>query len=95
MSASTIAPLTELALRGAGIAFLPPFAVAVADGRLVPVLADDVYQSGEMRRYGRRAVSSRQESERSWISWLIAWIWTGDERPLLRKRERHPMSAMG
>jgi DNA-binding transcriptional LysR family regulator len=50
MSASTIAPLIELALRGAGIAFLPPFAVAVAvaDGRLVPVLADDVYQSGEL-----------------------------------------------
>ena len=50
MSASTIAPLIELALRGAGIAFLPPFAVAaaVANGQLIPLLTEDIYQSGEL-----------------------------------------------
>lgn len=50
VSVNTIAPLIELALRGMGIAFLPPFAVSahVADGRLVPVLAEYVYESGEL-----------------------------------------------
>ena len=50
MSASTIAPLVELAIRGAGIAFLPPFAVAahVSEGRLALVLAEHIYQSGEL-----------------------------------------------
>ena len=50
MSASTIALLVELATQGAGIAFLPPFAVAgrVADGSLVPLLAGYVVQSGEL-----------------------------------------------
>jgi DNA-binding transcriptional LysR family regulator len=50
MSASTIAPLIELAVRDAGLAFLPPFAVAnlIAERRLVPVLSDFVYQSGEL-----------------------------------------------
>lgn len=50
MSASTIAPLVELAAHGAGIAFLPPFAVAgrIADGSLVPLLAEYVVQSGEL-----------------------------------------------
>lgn len=50
MSANTIAPLIELALRGGGIAFLPPFAVntRIEDGSLIPVLADYIYESGEL-----------------------------------------------
>jgi DNA-binding transcriptional LysR family regulator len=50
MSANTIAPLIELALRGGGIAFLPPFAVngRIEDGSLIPVLADHVLESGEL-----------------------------------------------
>ena len=50
MSANTIAPLIELALRGGGIAFLPPFAVSsrIGDGSLVPLLADYVFESGEL-----------------------------------------------
>jgi DNA-binding transcriptional LysR family regulator len=50
MSANTIAPLIELALSDGGIAFLPPFAVKsrIDDGSLIPVLADYVYQSGEL-----------------------------------------------
>jgi DNA-binding transcriptional LysR family regulator len=50
MSANTIAPLIELALRGGGITFLPPFAVdaRIDDGSLVPLLADYVFQSGEL-----------------------------------------------
>jgi DNA-binding transcriptional LysR family regulator len=50
MSANTIAPLIELALRDGGIAFLPPFAVnsRIEDGSLVPVLADHVYETGEL-----------------------------------------------
>lgn len=50
MSASTIAPLMELALRGAGVAFLPPFAVAgrVADGSLISLLAAYIFESGEL-----------------------------------------------
>ena len=50
MSASTIAPLIELALRGAGIAFLPPFAVGdwIADGSLTPVLAEHIIETGEL-----------------------------------------------
>jgi DNA-binding transcriptional LysR family regulator len=50
MSASTIAPLTELALRGVGIAFLPPFAVAeqTANSRLVPILTSHVIETGEL-----------------------------------------------
>jgi DNA-binding transcriptional LysR family regulator len=50
MSASTIAPLIELAVHGTGIAFLPPFAVVgrVADGSLVPILADYIFESGEL-----------------------------------------------
>lgn len=63
MSASTIAPLMELALRGIGIAFLPPFAVAshVADGDLVPLLTDDIFESGELAALWP---SSRQLSPR-------------------------------
>lgn len=50
MSASTIAPLIELALRNRGIAFLPPFAIAdrIADGSLVLLLADHIFESGEL-----------------------------------------------
>lgn len=50
MSANTIAPLIELSLRGGGITFLPPFAVdeRIDDGSLVPLLADYVFQSGEL-----------------------------------------------
>lgn len=50
MSANTIAPLIELVLRGGGIAFMPPFAVnaRIDDGSLVPVLADYVFESGEL-----------------------------------------------
>jgi len=50
MSANTIAPLIELALRGGGITFLPPFAVdaRIDDGSLVPLLANYVFQSGEL-----------------------------------------------
>lgn len=50
MSANTIAPLIELALRGHGVAFLPPFAVNswIEDGGLVPVLAGYVWESGEL-----------------------------------------------
>lgn len=50
VSASTIAPLIELAMRGMGIAFLPPFAVsaAIEGGDLVSVLAEHVYESGEL-----------------------------------------------
>ena len=50
MSASTIAPLIQLAERGLGIAFLPPFAVTgqIAGGLLVAILADRVYESGEL-----------------------------------------------
>ena len=50
MSANTIAPLTELALCDGGIAFLPPFAVnsRIEDGSLTPVLADYVFETGEL-----------------------------------------------
>ena len=50
MSANTIAPLIELALRHGGITFLPPFAVdaRIEDGSLMPVLSDYVFQSGEL-----------------------------------------------
>jgi DNA-binding transcriptional LysR family regulator len=50
MSANTIAPLIELALHNGGIAFLPPFAVdsRIKDGSLVSLLADYIYQSGEL-----------------------------------------------
>jgi DNA-binding transcriptional LysR family regulator len=50
MSANTIAPLIELALRDGGITFLPPFAVdaRIEDGSLVPLLGAHVYQSGEL-----------------------------------------------
>jgi DNA-binding transcriptional LysR family regulator len=50
MSATTIAPLLELALCDRGIAFLPPFAIAshIANGRLVSVLKRHIYQSGEI-----------------------------------------------
>jgi DNA-binding transcriptional LysR family regulator len=50
MSANTIAPLLELALRDGGITFQPPFAVndLIASGRLVAILADYIFQSGEL-----------------------------------------------
>ncbi|MDB5714933.1 MAG: LysR family transcriptional regulator [Sphingomonadales bacterium] len=50
MSASTIAPLIELAVHGTGIAFLPPFTVAgrVADGSLVHILTKYIFESGEL-----------------------------------------------
>jgi DNA-binding transcriptional LysR family regulator len=50
MSANTIAPLIELALRDGGIAFMPPFAVngRIEDGSLIPVLADHIFESGEL-----------------------------------------------
>jgi DNA-binding transcriptional LysR family regulator len=50
MSANTIAPLIELALRGGGIAFLPPFAVnsRIDDGGLIPLLGDYVIETGEL-----------------------------------------------
>jgi DNA-binding transcriptional LysR family regulator len=50
MSASTIAPLIELALGGKGIAFLPPFAIdhQIANGSLIPLLAEYIFESGEL-----------------------------------------------
>lgn len=50
MSASTITPLLDLAICNAGIAFLPPFAVAahLEGGRLETVLDAYVYETGEL-----------------------------------------------
>jgi DNA-binding transcriptional LysR family regulator len=49
MSANTIEPLIDLAERGFGIAFLPPFAVAsqIERGTLLPLLKDYVLETGE------------------------------------------------